>query len=161
MGSCVGLYQYLTDNYGEKEIDIYLEDIPEALHLIPGTEKIKHEIPEGKVYDLFLALDCGDIKRLGFSQPLFENAKDTVCIDHHISNEAFAEHNYIVADASSTSELVYNLLDKEKITREIAEALYVGIVHDTGVFQYSCTAPSTFRMAAELLEKGVDAPGAY
>ena len=158
VGSCVGLYQYLTDNYGEKEIDIYLEDIPEALHLIPGTEKIKHEIPEGKVYDLFLALDCGDIKRLGFSQPLFENAKDTVCIDHHISNEAFAEHNYIVADASSTSELVYNLLDKEKITREIAEALYVGIVHDTGVFQYSCTAPSTFRMAAELLEKGVDAP---
>ena len=156
VGSCVGLYQYLTDNYGEKEIDIYLEDIPEALHLIPGTEKIKHEIPEGKVYDLFLALDCGDIKRLGFSQPLFENAKDTVCIDHHISNEAFAEHNYIVADASSTSELVYNLLDKEKITREIAEALYVGIVHDTGVFQYSCTAPSTFRMAAELLEKGVD-----
>ena len=86
VGSCVGLYQYLTDNYGEKEIDIYLEDIPEALHLIPGTEKIKHEIPEGKVYDLFLALDCGDIKRLGFSQPLFENAKDTVCIDHHISN---------------------------------------------------------------------------
>lgn len=58
---------------------------------------------------------------------------------------------------ASTSELVYNLIDKDKITKEIAEALYLGIVHDTGVFQYSCAGPSTFRAAAELLETGIDA----
>ena len=61
-------------------------------------------------------------------------------------------------DASSTSELVYGLMDREKVTKEIAEALYTGIVHDTGVFRYSCAGPDTFRAAAELLEKGIDAP---
>ena len=60
-----------------------------------------------------------------------------------MSNLAFADVNQIVPDASSTSELIYDLLEKERITKEIAEALYLGIVHDTGVFQYSCTKPST------------------
>ena len=64
----------------------------------------------------------------------------------------------MVPDASSTSELVYNLMEKDKITLPVAEALYLGIVHDTGVFQYSCTSPETLRAAADLLEKGVDAP---
>ena len=52
-------------------------------------------------------------------------------------------------DASSTSELVYELLDKKRISKETAEALYLGIVHDTGVFQYSCTSPDTMRAAAD------------
>ena len=64
----------------------------------------------------------------------------------------------MVPDASSTSELIYNLMEKDKITLPVAEALYLGIVHDTGVFQYSCTSPATLRAAADLLERGVDAP---
>ncbi len=108
--------------------------------------------------DLFICLDCGDKDRLGFSVPLFERAKQTYCIDHHISNEGFAGDSYIVPDASSTSELIYDLMDEECISLDTATALYLGIVHDTGVFQYSCAAPSTFRAAAKLLEKGVDAP---
>ena len=82
---------------------------------------------------------------LGFSAPLFQNAKQTFCIDHHVSNDAFADINYIVPDASSTSELVFGLLDKERIGKPEAEALYMGIAHDTGVFQYSCTSPETMR----------------
>ncbi len=98
------------------------------------------------------------MERLGFSAPLFENAKNTLCIDHHVSNPGFAKENHIVPDASSTSELVYELINRECVSKEVAEALYTGILHDTGVFQYSCTAPSTLRAAAELLEAGVDAP---
>lgn len=158
VGSCTGLYQYIKKYYKDVEVDLYLEDIPESFHFIKATEDIRHEIPEGKVYDVFLSLDCGDAERLGFSLPLFKQAKKTCCVDHHISNPAFADENYIVPDASSTSELIYHILDDEKITREIAESLYLGIVHDTGVFQYSCAAPETFRVAAALLEKGVDAP---
>lgn len=94
--------------------------------------------------------------RLGFSRPLFENAKESVCIDHHISNEAFADLNYIVPDASSTSELVVTLLDEERIPQESAEALYMGIVHDTGVFRYSCTSPETMENAAKLMRKGIN-----
>ncbi len=78
------------------------------------------------------------------------------CVDHHVSNQSFADQNYIMPDASSTSELIYNLLDYGKMSVETAECLYTGMVHDTGVFRYSCTHPSTMRAAAALMEKGID-----
>ena len=118
---------------------------------------IRSEIQEGEAYDLFICLDCGDEERLGFSMPLFQSALHTFCMDHHVSNQSFAEYNQIVPDASSTSELIYGIMDKKRVTREIAECLYMGIAHDTGIFQYSNVSPSTFRMAAELLETGIDA----
>lgn len=156
VGSTLGLYQYIKNCFPNIQVDVYLEDIPESFKpMIPVSEEILHEVDEEKVYDLFIALDCGDAKRLGFSAPLFENAKATMCIDHHVSNDSFADENHIVPDASSTSELVYDLLDKEKITTEIAECLYLGIVHDTGVFQYSCTSPKTMEIAADLMRKEI------
>lgn len=157
-GSCLALYQYLRMYYPEVSMDVYLEEIPNSFHMLTGADEIRHELPEDTGYDVFFALDCGDTKRLGFAGTLFEQAKKTVCIDHHVSNLAFADVNQIVPDASSTSELIYDLLEKERITKEIAEALYLGIVHDTGVFQYSCTKPSTMEAAAELLRKGIDGP---
>ena len=156
IGSCLGLYLYLKEQYPHIRTDVYLEEIPGAYRMIKGTDEVKSQIPEGEVYDVFFCLDCGDKERLGFSAPLFEAAKETVCIDHHVSNEAFADQNHIVPDASSTSELVFTLLDKEKISKEAAEALYMGIVHDTGVFQYSCTSPETMEIAAELMRKGIN-----
>lgn len=156
IGSCLGLYLYLKEQYPHIRTDVYLEEIPGAYRMIKGTDEVKSQIPEGEVYDVFFCLDCGDKERLGFSAPLFEAAKETVCIDHHVSNEAFADQNHIVPNASSTSELVFTLLDKEKISKEAAEALYMGIVHDTGVFQYSCTSPETMEIAAELMRKGIN-----
>ena len=155
-GSCLALYQYLRMYYPEVSTDVYLEEIPNSFHMLTGADEIRHELPEDTGYDVFFALDCGDTKRLGFAGTLFEQAKKTVCIDHHVSNLAFADVNQIVPDASSTSELIYDLLEKERITKEIAEALYLGIVHDTGVFQYSCTKPSYMEVGAGLLRKGID-----
>ena len=155
-GSCLALYQYLRMYYPEVSTDVYLEEIPNSFHMLTGADELRHELPEDTGYDVFFALDCGDTKRLGFAGTLFEQAKKTVCIDHHVSNLAFADVNQIVPDASSTSELIYDLLEKERITKEIAEALYLGIVHDTGVFQYSCTSPETMEIAAELMRKGIN-----
>src|SRR5699024_335912 len=134
----------------------YLEDVPEAYRIIAHTDEVRTEMPTDRNYDLFICLDCGDLQRLGFSQPLFSRAGQTLCIDHHISNDAFADMNYIEPDASSTSELVFTLLDSGKISKRVAEALYMGIAHDTGVFQYSCTSPETMEIAAELMRKGID-----
>ena len=156
VGSCLGLYLYLTEQFPDIHVDVYLEEIPEAYRMIQGTDVVKTQIPEGEVYDLFICLDCGDRKRVGFVAPLFESASETLCVDHHISNGAFADINYIIPDASSTSELVYTLLDGEKINKSVAEALYMGIMHDTGVFQYSCTSPETMEIAAELMRKGIN-----
>lgn len=156
VGSCMGLYHYLREQYPDIGTDVYLEEVPEAYSIIKGTDEVKTQTDGSAVYDLFICLDCGDAQRLGFSRPLFENAKETLCIDHHISNDAFADYNYIVPDASSTSELVYNMVDRDKISLASAEALYMGIVHDTGVFQYSCTSPETMEIAAELMRKGIN-----
>lgn len=156
VGSCIGLYHYLREQYPDTGTDVYLEEVPEAYSIIKGTDEVKTQTDGSAVYDLFICLDCGDVQRLGFSRPLFENAKETLCIDHHISNDAFADYNYIVPDASSTSELVYNMVDRDKISLASAEALYMGIVHDTGVFQYSCTSPETMEIAAELMRKGIN-----
>lgn len=157
VGSCMGLYQYIKNLDKAIEVDVYLEDIPESFKFIEATKEIKGAVAEEKEYDLFIALDCGDMGRLGFSSVLFENAKTTLCIDHHVSNRSFADENYVVPEASSTSELVYRLLDKDKITTEIAECLYLGIVHDTGVFQYSCTSPETMEIAADLMRRDIRA----
>lgn len=156
VGSCMGLYQYVKEYFPEKEITVYLEPIPNTLKFMKGTELIAHEIPADKEYDLFVALDCGDAERLGFSKSLFEMAKKTFCVDHHKSNQSFAGENVIYPEASSTSELIFDLLDYEKISKDTAECLYTGMVHDTGIFRYTCTHPSTMRAAAALMEKGID-----
>lgn len=157
VGSCMGLYQYIKKCHPNIQVDVYLEEIPDSFVMFEVVKEIQHEVKEDKVYDLFIALDCADKSRLGFSETLFDKAKATVCIDHHISNHGFANDNYIVAEASSTSELVYRLIDKDAIDTEIAECLYLGIVHDTGVFQYSCTAPETMEAAANLMRKNIRA----
>lgn len=159
VGSSMGLYLYIKENFPEKEVSVYLEDIPFTFRFMKCSEEIRHEATKGKEYDLFVMLDCGEAERLGFAGCVYENAKKTFCVDHHVSNKGLADVNYIRHEASSTSELVFELLDCERISKSSAECLYTGIVHDTGVFRYSCTAPSTMRAAACLMEKGIDSTG--
>ena len=157
VGSCMGLYLYIRKCYPQITVDVYLEEIPASFHMFEVIKEIHHSIKEDKQYDLFIALDCADVSRLGFSEVLFHNAKNTLCIDHHISNPSYAKSNYIVPEASSTAELVYNVLDTDAITTEIAECLYLGIAHDTGIFQYSSTSPVTMEIAADLMRRNIRA----
>lgn len=156
VGSCLATYNYIKTYYPELTVSLYLEPIPNIFKFMSCSGEIKHECMDETVYDLFIAQDCGDTGRLGDAAKYFESAKKTVCIDHHISNMSFADINYIFPEASSTSELIFELLPLERITKEIAECIYTGIVHDTGVFQYSCTAKSTMEAASALMEKGIN-----
>lgn len=157
VGSTMAVYNYIATYHPEIEVDIYLESIPNVFRFLKNTDMIK-EAGADKVYDLFISLDCGDKERLGTNAKYFDLAKHTLCIDHHVSNQSFAEENYIIPDASSTCELVFNMLDTDRITKEIAECLYTGIVHDTGVFQYSCTSAQTMNIVGILMEKGINYP---
>ncbi|MFI3173227.1 MAG: bifunctional oligoribonuclease/PAP phosphatase NrnA [Eubacteriales bacterium] len=159
VGSCLGLYNYLTIYYPDKEVTVYLEEIPAKFGFLKGANHIKNKMDirmeEVEQFDVYFALDCGSSDRLGYACKAYENAKVKCVIDHHISNKSIGENFYVVPTASSTSELVYNLIPSERLTKEIAECLYLGIAHDTGVFQYSNVAPSTMRAAADMLELGV------
>lgn len=156
VGSCLATYNYIKENYLDLNVTVYLEPIPKIFQFLSRSEEIQHDAKKEIQYDLFIAQDCGEIGRLGLFAKYFESAKKTICIDHHISNQNFADENYIFPNASSTSELIFDLIEETKITKEIAECIYTGIVHDTGVFQYSCTSAKTMSTAGVLMEKGID-----
>ena len=157
VGSCLGLYNYLTENTEGKQIDVYLESVPAAFSFLKNTECVLAEAKNEMCYDLFIALDCGSRDRLGFTEEMFLSAKHTVSIDHHISNTLFAEHNHVEGEASSTCEVLCGFFEDAGIGKETAECLYLGIVHDTGVFKHSNTSRKTMDTAGSLLEKGVSA----
>ena len=156
VGSCLGLGLYLRENYPELEaVDIHLESVPEKFRVLEGTETICTSYPE-KTYDVFFSLACGDIGRLGNAAEYLKTAGKVICVDHHISNHGFGDVQFIEPAASSTSELIYLLLDDAELSVSAAKALYMGIAHDTGVFQYSCTSRRTMEIAGKLMEKGFD-----
>lgn len=157
-GSTLAVYNYIKDNYPDKDVRLYLEPIPNIFKFMKRADKIRSDYADDDVFDLFIALDCGDLGRLGNAAKYFENAKSTLCIDHHASNSSFADINYIFPDASSTCELVFEVIDRTKLKKDIAECLYTGMVHDTGVFQYSCTSAKTMEIAGILMETGIDYP---
>lgn len=155
IGSCLAVYNYIRSYYDDVEADVYLETLPMTFRFLKGAEEVKDANASDKTYDACIVLDCGSADRLGEAFRFFQTAKKTICIDHHVSNQAFAQKNYIVPDASSTCELVFHVLEQDKITKEIAECIYTGIVHDTGVFQYTCTSKKTMEIAGILMEKGI------
>ena len=158
VGSCMGLYLYLTKECPGAEVDVFLETPSDVFNCIQGVNEIKDaSLYQDEVYDVFIALDCSK-DRLGSAEVIFDNAKIKINIDHHISNSGCGDVNYLRADASSASELVFELLEEEKLDMEIAKALYIGIIHDTGVLQYSNTAPATLQAVAKLITFGFNFP---
>ena len=156
VGSCMALYAYIRKWFPEIQADIYLETPKPVFGYLAYMDEVKSEASGEKEYDLFVTCDVSARDRLAVAGEYFEKAKKTVCIDHHVSNLGFANINHILPDGSSSCEVLYGLLDPEKVDREIAQAVYTGIIHDTGVFQYSCTSPETMRIAGELMKTGFD-----
>ena len=154
LGSCCGLYSYIKDQYPEMKTDLYLEEYKPAFRYLRGTESAKNTY-DGEKYDVVFLLDSSAVNRIGVSDELLHAGKKSICIDHHISNTGFADENIIVPDASSASEVLYTLLDPARISMETAEAIYTGIMQDTGLFQYKATSPLTMRIAAEMMEKDI------
>ncbi len=156
VGSCMGLYNYLTKNYPQVHTRVYLEDFQEAYHTIKHTEMIQKPIQGGEACELMIILDLSNTERITEGMlPYFEKANHVVNIDHHISNTKYGDENYIHPEASSASEVVCDMLDPEKIPLSAAEALYVGIICDSGVFKYSSTSEHTMQTAGMLIKIGV------
>ena len=86
VGACIGLWNYINDNYPQIRADIWLEQPDRKFSILKGFEMIRRPDGREKQYDLFISLDAADRKRLGEAYLYFENAKKTVCVDHHISN---------------------------------------------------------------------------
>src|SRR5881396_929446 len=121
-------------------------------------QELKRDLPPGAGERVLFAVDCANESRLGPDPEILAQAPFTIDVDHHHDNTRFGDINLIVPDASSTAEVLRDVFDKldVELTPEIAEALYIALVTDTGRFQYTNTTPKALRLAAELVEAGAD-----
>jgi bifunctional oligoribonuclease and PAP phosphatase NrnA len=119
---------------------------------------LQRELPADAGERILVAVDCASASRVGAVPGLVERAPFTVNVDHHHDNPRFGDVNLVVPDASSTGEVLADLFGELGVvlTPEIAEALYIALVTDTGRFQYANTTPKALRLAAELVEAGAD-----
>lgn len=156
IGSTLAMYLYLKKRMPHAFIKIMLDSVEECFSILPAIEEIDTNYCEDYVFDSFIVIDCAR-DRIGAFGPYFDTAKQTVNIDHHISNkDGCAKVNFVVPTASSASELVLGTMDREYLDADIAALLYMGIAHDTGVFRFNNTKPDTMRAVASLLEYEFD-----
>jgi phosphoesterase RecJ-like protein len=121
------------------------------------------EPPDDAAQRALIAVDCAKAERIGPDTTVLEQAPLVLDIDHHHDNTRFGDVNLIVANASSTGEVLRDVIRElgVELDPDIAEALYVALVTDTGRFQYSNTTPKAMRLAAELQEAGADVHAVY
>ena len=155
VGSCLAVYNYIKEWDSSKAVTVRLERVPSKFSYLSGFDAIETEAGE-ETYDLCICLDSSDEERLGDFKSCFDRSAKTICIDHHITNRGYAQENVIDGHASSACEVVYGQLDESRISKHVAECIYTGIIHDTGVFKYSNTSRKTMEIAGKMMEKGID-----
>ena len=155
VGSCMALYLYLKKNMPDTEIIVYLEEPAKEYYHIAGVNEIDFSYSPKESYDVFFCLDSAP-DRTGLGQELYKRASKKINIDHHITNSGCGDVNYIQPEIGSTAELIYQLIPEESLDDDIAKALYIGIIHDTGVFQFSNTLSSTMIAGSKLIQYDID-----
>jgi phosphoesterase RecJ-like protein len=163
LGSLLGMHHLLTQLGKDSVMFLAAKEFPLPIEyrFLP-LEEVFHEAPADMADRTVVFLDCGNIDRMPVDF-LAEGDNVRINIDHHHDNTRFGDFNLVDVDASCTAEIVYDLalLMGARITKEMAVALYVGLITDTGKFMYENTNSHTHRVAAELIDAGVDVDDIY
>lgn len=162
MGSASALCQALRA-FGKRCIVLLEDEVPAYLNVIYREKDDKSIDPifvDTMPFEasLAIALDCGDESRIAKRIDIYRRAETRVCIDHHLQEGDFAEHSVVNPDMAATGMLIYRLIQAlgVKMSRHMAEDLYVAILTDTGRFKYSNTDAEVHRVVAELFGYGID-----
>lgn len=165
LGSMCGLYSAILDNYRKKCDMMSISKIPDVYSYLPYLNEVKNidEYDKSREYDLVINVDVASLDRIMDAKILFDKAKFNVNIDHHKTNNAYANLNFINPDASSTGEVLFGCFNQMgwNINLDTAICLYTAILTDTGSFRFDNTKPSTFEAAAKLVEIGVKPSDIY
>lgn len=153
VGSSLGLC-WLLQSLGKSAEVIVRGEVPAAYRTLPGADNIRDIEKVDREYDAIFVIECSDLERPGIAG--LEN-EFTVNIDHHATSEHFGTINWIDSTASAVGEMIYNLCKAigGRVTREIAECVYMALVTDTGSFHFSNTTDRTLKVASELIKAGV------
>ena len=160
IGSSLAMYNALKQL--NKEVDLIIPEMPAVYSFLTGIDEIKKESSNNN-YDLAISLDSADIKRLNGFANYFENANTKINIDHHASNNMFADYNFVNPDSPACAQVLITVLEYigVNITKEIGECLITGIITDTGGFKYAGVTSATFEFTAWLLGLGVNVSEIY
>ena len=160
IGSSLAMYNGLKQI--GKKVDVIIPEYPKIYDFLPLRDEVK---TEGSLnnYDLVLALDCGDIKRLNGLTKYFEDANVKISIDHHSANTMFADYNFVDPASPACAQILVTILPELgiQIDKKIGTCLLTGIITDTGGFKYAGVTAETFEFAATLLDKGVNVSEIY
>jgi phosphoesterase RecJ-like protein len=153
VGSSLGLC-WLLRSLGKSAEVIVRGDIPASCRSLPGAEEIRDVEAIDTQYDAIFVIECSSLDRPGIKGL---DSEFTVNIDHHTTSEHFGTINWIDPTASAVGEMVYNLCKAigGRVTKEIAECVYMALVTDTGSFHFSNTTERTLKVASELVKAGV------
>jgi phosphoesterase RecJ-like protein len=158
LGSTFALNNYLK-GLGKTTYVVLNDEVPSNLEFLVTDRVYTEEAYDGLKVDptLVFCMDASDPGRLDSRQKYIQKRK-SVCIDHHITNTNYCDVNFVTADASSTGEVLYELLftDDMVVAQDIASAIYVAILMDTGSFRYSNTSSRTMEIVARLFSSGID-----
>lgn len=152
VGSSLGLYWLLRSLGKDAEVIVH-GDVPPAYRSLPGADEIRDIKAIDDDYDAVFVIECSDVTRPGIEGL---DRQFTVNIDHHSTSEHFGSINWIDATASAVGEMIYNLCKAigGRITKDIAECVYMALVTDTGSFHFSNTSERTLKVASELIKAG-------
>ncbi|HTS19468.1 MAG TPA: bifunctional oligoribonuclease/PAP phosphatase NrnA [Verrucomicrobiae bacterium] len=134
------------------------DDVPSKFRFLPGSGQIIRPPTEPKDFDVVIAIDTSTWQRVGTASQRIGKRKHFVNIDHHVSNEKFAELNWIVPEAPASGQIAFDLIKRGgfALTRDIATCLFAAISTDTGSFSYGSTTAESLRVAAELVDTGIN-----
>lgn len=140
-----------------KNANVLMSTYSREFNIFPEIGKKVQNVEEEK-YDLLIAVDSSDKDRLDLSEKDMQKAEKVLMIDHHKMSNPFGDVNCIEDDSAAASQIVYEFLTfmKIHIGQDIAKYIYMGIMTDTGSFNYSSTSPKTLVIASKLLETGID-----
>lgn len=159
LGSMCGLYSAIKDNFKKSADMLLLSKLPALYEFLPYINEAKHidDYDKSREYDLVIDVDVAAYDRMCEASILFEKAKYTVNIDHHKTNNSYANLNFVSPEASSTGEVLFGLMKEMgwKISLNTATALYTAILTDTGSFRFDNTGTKAFQYASEMVEIGV------
>lgn len=159
ISSTLAVRNYLLNAKPDLKVTVFTQDNPPTIFsYLKGYDEMNLTYSPKEKYDVFIALDVSSLDRLGESQYFLETADKTICVDHHETNSGLCDINLIKPHASSTCEVLYETFDKKYIDDAVAECLYTGIVHDSGVFQYSNMSKESFAVVGDLIEYNFDGP---
>lgn len=155
IGSSFAMY-FALKNMG-KDVNVLMPKYGTRFEFLEYMRLAKEEVNLSE-YDLLICMDASDLERINIPNEDYLKAKKVLVIDHHVKRPMDADVQIVDMDAPATAQITYDILTAQNISidKNIAECIYLGLLTDTGSFNYQRTTGKTMRIAAEMLDKGID-----